>query len=99
MISFNLKNEKCSDEETTAVIVALPVVKKNKKKRKRSVWVKPWLRRRINLGLYETLVQELRFEDKLEYKKLLGMTPQNFDEIFGWTYIVYINSIHKYTHI
>ena len=51
LISFNLKNEKCSDEETTAVIVALPVVKKNKKKRKRSVWVKPWLRRRINLGL------------------------------------------------
>ena len=28
LISFNLKNEKCSDEETTAVIVALPVVKK-----------------------------------------------------------------------
>ena len=83
MISFNLKNEKCSDEETTAVIVALLVVKKNKKKRKRSVWVKPWLRRRINLGLYETLPQELRLEDKSEYKKLLGMTPQNFDEIFG----------------
>ena len=42
------------DEETASAIVALLLVKKNKKKRKRSVWVKPWLRRRISLGLYET---------------------------------------------
>ena len=46
------------------------------------MWVKPWLKRRINLGLYETLVQEIRFEDKSEYKKPLCMTPQDFDEIF-----------------
>ena len=35
------------------------------------MWVKPWLGKRINLGLYEMLVQELRFEDKLEYKNLI----------------------------
>ena len=35
LISFNLKNEKCSDEETTAVIVALPVVKKKIRKREK----------------------------------------------------------------
>ena len=45
------------------------------------MWVKPWLERSTNLGLYETLVQELRFEDKSEYKKLPRMTPQDFDEI------------------
>ena len=55
---FQLKME--SDEETAAVKVPLLLVNKNKKKRKRSVWVKPWLGRRINLGLYEMLVQELR---------------------------------------
>ena len=49
-----------NDEETAAAIVALLLVKGNKKKRKRSVWVKPWLGRRTNLGLYEMLVQELR---------------------------------------
>ena len=37
-----------SDEETATAIVALLLVKRNKKKR------------RINLGLYEMLVQELR---------------------------------------
>ena len=43
-----------SDEKAAAAIVTLLLAKKNKK-RKRSVWVKPWLRRRINLGVYETL--------------------------------------------
>ena len=47
------------------------------------MWVKPWLRRRINLGVYETLVQELRPVDELEYKRILGITPQNFDEFLG----------------
>ena len=55
---FHLKME--SDEETATAIVALLLVKRNKKKRKRSVKVKPWLKRRIDLGLYEMLVQELR---------------------------------------
>ena len=58
-----------SDEETAATIVALLLVKKNQKKRKRSVWVKSWTGRRINLSLYETLLQELRFEYESEYKK------------------------------
>ena len=49
-----------SNEETNAAIVSLLLVKRNKKKRKRSVWVKPWLGRRIILGLYEMLKQELR---------------------------------------
>ena len=52
-----------SDEET-ATIVALLLVKKKKKTGKISVRVKPQLGRRINLDLYETLVQELRFEDE-----------------------------------
>ena len=43
--------------------------------------VKPWLGRRINQGFHETLVQELRFKDKLQYKKLLRMTPHDYDEI------------------
>ena len=45
-----------SDEETPTAIVALLLAKKNKKKRKRSVWVKPWLGRRINLNLYAAFI-------------------------------------------
>ena len=46
---------------------------------KRSAWVKPWPGRKIDPDLSEKLV--LRFEDESEYKKLLSMTPQDFDEI------------------
>ena len=56
---FNLKMK--SNKETTAAIVALLLVKRKKKMRKKSMWVKPWLGRRVNLGLYEMLVQELRY--------------------------------------
>ena len=35
------------------------------------MWVKPWLEKIINLGFYDMQVQELRFEDKLEYKNLI----------------------------
>ena len=65
-----------SDEETDAPVVALLLVK-TKKKLERSTWVKPWLRRRINLGFYETFVQELRFDDESEHKSLLHMTPKD----------------------
>ena len=47
------------------------------------MWLKPWLWRRINLSFCETLVKELRFEDKSEYKKLLRMTPQDLHKILG----------------
>ena len=47
------------------------------------MWVKLSLRTIINLGLYETLVDELRFEDESKYKKLLRMIHQDFDEILG----------------
>ena len=48
---------------------------------KRSAWVKPWLGRKIDPDLSEKLV--LRFEDESEYKKLLSMTLQDFDQILG----------------
>ena len=42
----------------------------------------PWLGRRINVGLYEMLIDtRTKIEDKSKYKKLLHMTPKDFDEI------------------
>ena len=52
---FQLKME--SNEETAAATVAILLMKRNKKMRKRTVWAKPWLERRIHLGLYEMLVE------------------------------------------
>ena len=44
--------------------------------------MKPWLKRRKNLEYYETLLPKLRLEDEHNYKILLRMTSENFEEIF-----------------
>ena len=67
-----------------SLIVALVVKKRKQQKRKRKVrssWIKPWLKRRDELGVYSTLLQEFRFEDHIEYHKFLRMGPDVFDEL------------------
>ena len=44
-----------------------PEKKKENKRKQRNVWVKPWLNRRNELGIYNTLLTELRMEDEGEY--------------------------------
>ena len=48
--------------------------------RKRSIPVTFWLARRETRGIYNNLVRELRLEDEEEYKKLLRMDAEIFDE-------------------
>ena len=43
--------------------------------------MKPWLQRRNKLGVYHTLLQELRIEAEDEYKKFLRVSPEVFDEL------------------
>ena len=43
--------------------------------------MKPWLQRRNKLGVYHTLLQELRIEVEDEYKKFLRMSPEVFGEL------------------
>ena len=62
-----------SQEECAAAIVVVIILKKRKKKRrkKRKLWVKLWLSRRNERGIYNNLIQELRCEDVDEYKRFL----------------------------
>ena len=71
-----------ADQESAAAAVVIGVLLKrgkSKQRKKRSVWVKPWLQRRNKLGVYHTLLQELRMEAEEEYKKFLRMSPELFD--------------------
>ena len=54
-------------------------------RKQRTVWVKLWLNRPNKLGVYNTLLRELRMEDEGEYKKFLRMTPENFDDLLNLT--------------
>ena len=72
-------------ECAAAVIIVAAISKKRKrmrKKRLRSIWVKPWLGRRNDLGVDNTLLREFRLEDSDEYKNGL-MSLENFDELLG----------------
>ena len=57
--------------------------KKLRKKRKKKKYLceKPWLKRRKNLEFYETLLAELLLEEEHNYIILLRMTSENFEEI------------------
>ena len=45
--------------------------------------MKPWLNRRNELGIFNTLLRELGMEDEGEYKKFLRMTPESFDDLLN----------------
>ena len=51
--------------------------------RARTVWVKPWLQRRVILGQYDTSVAELMRESHGDFKAYLRMQPQMFHEILA----------------
>lgn len=51
------------------------------KRKKRSVWVRKWIRRREHLGASNTLLRELAVEDTTEYFKFLRMEPIKFDQL------------------
>ena len=71
--TFKSSRKMIQEQAAVAVIVAL-IFEKNKsseKRQKRRVCVKPWLKRRKNIGFYETLLAELRLEDEYNHKILL----------------------------
>ena len=40
--------------------------------------MKPWLKRKTKLGLYETLLAELQLQDEKNYKNYFQMPSENF---------------------
>lgn len=51
------------------------------RKRSRTVWVRDWLTRRQEFGLYDKLLEELHKEDIRGYKNYLRITPDLFQEM------------------
>ena len=45
------------------------------------MWVKPWLLRRVTLGHYDNLMQELMRESRGDFKAFLRMEPAMFQEM------------------
>eukprot|EP00794_Sanderia_malayensis_P002344 gene2343-2699_t len=52
-----------------------------KKARRRSVWCKKWLKNRESSGLYNSLVNELRLADRCDYRRIMRMNTDAFEEL------------------
>lgn len=50
-------------------------------RRQRNVWVRDWITRRPEQGLYDRLMVELRNEDPRSFQNFMRMPPDMFDEI------------------
>ncbi|KAK8399260.1 hypothetical protein O3P69_003405 [Scylla paramamosain] len=63
------------------MILALLKLKQALKKMKQRIWTRPWLMRRENYGLYETLLSELQAENAMSCKNFLRMDVQYFRQL------------------
>ena len=55
--------------------------RRQRRKKRRSVWVRPWIGRRLELGIYHQLMVELRREDPSAFHNFMRMDPAMFDEL------------------
>ena len=47
----------------------------------RNIWVRDWIARRPQLGLYDRLMVELRNEDPVAFQNFMRMPPAMYDEM------------------
>ena len=55
--------------------------RRRRERSRRTVWVRPWIARRMDLGLYDRLMGKLRNEDPRAFQNFMRMTPALFDEL------------------
>ena len=58
-----------------STLVLTEIMNKKKRKKRRAVWVKDWLKRREQKGAYNNIIGELRLVDLLYYKRYIRMNP------------------------
>lgn len=52
-----------------------------RRRRRRTVWVRPWVERRVQLGHHTRLMEELRLEDGKAFRNFVRMEPEMFQHI------------------
>ena len=57
------------------------VLRRARRRRQRTVWVRPWLQRRAELGQYDRLMTELEMEDPAGYRNFIRMDRHLFSEL------------------
>ena len=71
--------------DTAAIFAAMVVAilqRRKRKRRPRSIREKEWLKRRLQLGVYREILEELRLEDAENYRKYLRMNVATFEVMY-----------------
>ena len=55
--------------------------RRRRRRRQKAVWVRGWIERRMEFGLYHQLMVELRNEDPRAFHHFMRMPPAMFDEL------------------
>lgn len=65
------------------MMIAIIRARRNRRRRQRSVWVRPWLsaERRLHFGDWDQLMNELRLEDEPSFYNFVRLEPAMFDEL------------------
>ena len=62
-----------------------------KKRKKRSIWIKPWLKNRLRTSAYQNIFQELRLKDNEEFRRYLRMNTETYQvKLFICLFIFFI---------
>ncbi|KAK6167936.1 hypothetical protein SNE40_021859 [Patella caerulea] len=56
---------------------------RKRRRQRRTNWIRPWILRRREYGMYDKLLVELRNEDPTSFTNFLRMPPDMFDELLG----------------
>ena len=73
-----------SDDELELLLIAsLYLVHKRKRRRRKSVWVRPIFRKRRQHGEYHQLLQEMRLSDPESHFRYLRMSVERFDMLLA----------------
>ena len=83
-------NPECRDvlffmlqHQQNQLIQAQHILERRRRKRRvvRNIWVRDWIAKRPQLGLYDRLMVELRNEDPRAFTRFIRMLPAMYDEI------------------
>ena len=82
MASLQLELDK-NAAQVNIVVAQAVLHQRRRRRRNRTIWVKPWLQRRNLLGQYERLMAELRDEDIPAFRNFLRVEPAMFNELLN----------------
>ena len=57
--------------------------RKKKRRKQRTLWVRPWISSRDELGAYNALINEMAMTDREDYRRFMRMNTETFTELFG----------------